>query len=139
MKTFKVITLVDITETKQYRREPNKDLEREQQQNFQMLLQTIGMRVNPSYRRGPSNEILDLKHLFFGSEYNGSHRVWTFEFDTEYDEGFTDETNNEVGLLVNDLHYVPFTPDLTETVNIRVPVFDTQSGQYRNTIIYLQD
>ena len=136
MKSFKIVTLVDITETKQYRREANKDLEREQQQNFQMLLQTIGMRVNPSYRKSPSVEQKDLKDMFFGSNYQGSHRVWTWEFETEYDDGFLDNTGNEVGLLVNDLHFVPFTPELTETADIRVPVFDTQSPDLRNTIIY---
>lgn len=139
MQSFKVITLVDITETKQYRREANKDLEREQQQNFQMLLQTIGMRVNPSYRYSPTVETVDLKDMFFGSAYKGSHRVWTWIFDVEYDGGLTDELGNEAGLLVNDLHFVPFTPDLTESVDIRVPVFDTQSTEYRNTIIYALD
>lgn len=136
MKTYRIVTLVDITETKQYRREPNKDLEREQQQNFQMLLQTIGMRVNPSYRKSPSVELCDLNKMFFGREFKGSQRVWTWDFETEYEGGFTDVAGNEVGLLVNDLHYVPFTPDLTETVEFKIPVFDTQSSDYRNTVIY---
>lgn len=136
MKTFRIVTLVDITETKQYRREANKDLEREQQQNFQMLLQTIGMRVNPSYRKGPVAETVDIKDMLFGTAFKGSHKVWTWEFETEYDDGFLDNTGDEVGLLVNDLHFVPFTPELTETAKFRVPVFDTQSSDYRNTKIY---
>lgn len=136
MKTYRIVTLVDITETKQYRKEPNKDLEREQQQNFQMLLQTIGMRVNPQYRRPPQVNEVDLAQMFFGSEYKGKHRVWTFDFETEYDEGFTDDQGNENGLLINDLHYVPFVPNLTDTVDFKLPVFDTQTGSYRNTVIY---
>ena len=135
MKSFRVVTLIDITETKQYRREPNKDLEREQQQNFQMLLQAIGMRVNPSYRAPPKVKTVDVKDIGFGTNYSGLHNVWTFDFETEYDEGFTDENGNEVGLLVNDLHYIPFAPELTETVKFKIPVFDTQSGTDRNTII----
>lgn len=136
MKTFKIVTLVDITETKQYRKEPNKDLEREQQQNFQMLLQTIGIRANPSYRKSPTVEITDLTTMYFGSDFKGSHNVWSFEFELEYDDGLTDEHGNETGLLVTDLHFVPFTTGLTETVKFKIPAFDTQSGTDRNTIIY---
>lgn len=135
MKSFTVVTLVDITETKQYRREPGNDVQRHQQQNFQMLLQTIGMRVNPMNIVSPVCQMTDLSTLTVGSNYAGMHRVWTFKFDIEYASGLTSVDGNEAGLLLADLHFVPFTPGLAETFNVEVPVFDTLSPDNRNTVI----
>ena len=136
MKSFTILTLIDITETKQYRKEPGKDLERQQQQNFAVLLQTIGLRVNPIYDSSPMSEEINLKNQNFGSFYSGSHRVWKFHFNIEFEGGFTDKLGNEAGLLINDLHFVPITSNLNETIELPLPVFDTQSTDYLNTLIY---
>lgn len=138
MKRFLVHTLVDITETKVYRHQDTNPLAKSQQQNFATLMQTIGLRVNPSYTSSPAYEETDLRQWHFGSNYKGTHKVWSFEFSIEYADGFKDETGNEAGLLIRDLHFVPVIADLTETINIRLPVFDTTSTDYRNTIIYPQ-
>lgn len=138
MKRFLVHTLVDITETKIYRHQDTEPLAKSQQQNFITILQTIGLRVNPSYSLSPTVEETDLDQWHFGSAYSGQHRVWTFEFSIEYEGGFTDDMGNEAGLLVKDLHFVPIINNLTETINIRLPVFDTVSSDYRNTVIYPQ-
>jgi hypothetical protein len=150
MKGFKLLTLVDITETKQYRREPGKELLRDQEQNFQMLLQTIGLRVNPIYTYSPTIKYLKINSkpqedrlitqnidtLSFGSVFIGLHKVWIFNFATEYDDGFTDEVGNECGFLINDLHLVPFIPNLSNTVKFHLPVFDTKSIEDKNTLIF---
>jgi hypothetical protein len=137
MQRFSILTLLDITETKQHRKESGRELEWQQQQNFQMLLQVIGLRVNPLYRSGPTVDEVNLKEYHFGNVYKGHHRVWTFNFEIEYDGGFTDTLGREEGLLVSDLHFVPMITDLTETVELAIPMFDTQAGQYRNTLVYL--
>jgi hypothetical protein len=137
MQRFSILTLLDITETKQYRKELGREVEWQQQQNFQMLLQVIGLRVNPLYRTGPTVDEANLKDYQFGHAYKNNHRVWTFNFEIEYDGGFTDALGREEGLLVEDLHFVPMIVGLTETVELAIPMFDTQAGQYRNTIVYL--
>lgn len=137
MQRFSILTLFDITETKQHRKEPGREVEWQQQQNFQMLLQVIGLRVNPLYRSSPVVNEVNLKDYQFGSEYKGKQRVWTFNFEIEYDGGFTDPMGREEGLLVELLHFVPMITGLTETVDIAIPMFDTQAGQYRNTLVYL--
>ena len=137
MQRFSILTLLDITETKQHRKEPGRELEWQQQQNFQMLLQVIGLRVNPLYRSGPTVDEVNLKDYHFGSSYKGTQQVWTFNFEIEYDGGFADTLGRQEGLLVSDLHFVPMITDLTETVKLAIPMFDTQAGQYRNTLVYL--
>jgi hypothetical protein len=138
MKTFKVYTLVDITETQQYRKDPAKEQSWQQQQNFSMMLQTIGMRANPLQIRSPQSEELNLDDFNFGSHYSGTQRVWSFEFDIEYAEAFTDKTGDNTGLLLDDLHFVPVIAGLEETVEFKLPVFDTRSTENRNVLVYAE-
>lgn len=135
MKRFRVLTLVDITETRQYRKEVNKESEYQQQQNFNTLLQTIGMRVNPIYETSPHKITVNVKDYSFGSLYSGEHTVWCWDFGIEYEGGFTDETGNPIGLLVNDINLVPIISKLSETADLKVPVFDTKTAVSQNTII----
>lgn len=127
--------MIDITETRQYRKEDGKELEKKQQQNFSSLLQTISLRVNPSYERSPSTFFLSADDNRFGTEYQGSQKVWKFDFHIEYDGGFTDEKGNPFGLLDRDLNLVPVIANLTESVTLALPMFDTGSESYKNTII----
>jgi hypothetical protein len=148
MKNFRLVTLVDITETGQYRRESGKELAYDQQQNFQILIQTIGLRVNPIYQSSPQPITVDIKdtiyglrlrptsYPYFGKRYSGNQKVWVFDFSIEYDYGLTDSHGNDIGLLADDLHFVPIIPALTESVNFTVPVFNTKSFEYRNTLIF---
>lgn len=135
MQRFIIQTLIDVTETKQFRHQPGLELEKNQQQNFAVLLQTIGLRANPIFTRGPSVEEQDLKDFYFGSAYKGSHNVWTFVFDIEYVGAFSDQYS-EMGLLTTDLHFVPVITGLTETIQTKLAVFDTSSSDYRNTVVY---
>jgi hypothetical protein len=136
MQSFTIHTLIDVTETRVFKHQLGSELAKLQQQNFMTLLQTIGLRANPAFTQGPNVEELDLKDLFFGSAYRGPHRVWTFKFDIEYDGAFVDEVGNEVGLLSSNMHYVPIITDLTETIDLRLAVFDTSSSDFRNTVVY---
>lgn len=139
MQEFTVHTLIDITETGKRRKELGFELEYQQQQNFIMMLQTIGMRVNPHYNFGPKIKTVDISNMGFGSEYSGEHKIWSFNFYIEFDSGFTDSRGDKTGLLVEDLNFVPVICDLTETVKMKLCVFDTKSSQYRNTVITTGD
>ncbi len=137
MKQFRVLTLVDITETRQNRKEVNKELEYQQQQNFVTLLQAIGMRVNPLYDKSPKIVEEDVKAHKFGSAFKGKHTVWSWDFMIEYDGGFTDDTGDETGLLVSDLNLVPIITGLKESAKFAFSVFNTKSDADRNTYILL--
>lgn len=138
MQRFKIHTLLDITETKQYRKEPGREFSWQQQQNFVMLTQTIAMRVNPLYDNCPSVEEVNLKQYQFGTEFKGTHKVWTWEFYIEYDGGFTDTLGRPEGLLIDDLHFVPMIVGLEETATFPMALFDSQSPQHRNILVYTE-
>ena len=135
MKRFKILTLVDITETKQNRKEVNKEFEYQQQQNFTMLIQAIGMRVNPLYQNSPKIVTEDVKAHSFGSSFKGKQTIWEWDFYIEFDGGFTDETGKETGLLENDLNLIPIINNLNETAKFDFPVFNTKDPVMANTYI----
>jgi len=137
MKRYKILTLVDITETRQNRKEVDKELAYQQQQNFVTLLQSIGMRVNPLYNNSPAVSSVDMKAQTFGTAFKGIHKVWTWDFYIEFDGGFTDADGNETGHLYNDLNLVPIITGLAETATFSVPVFNTKSDTDRNTLILI--
>ena len=114
---FKLHTLVDITETKA-RRGDDYTLVR-QQQNFLTVLQTIGLRVNPSYNTSPIVVEAVPKSFNLGTEYKGKHRVWTFVFEIEYQDGTDIET------MISDFEYVPIISGLDETAKFTNDSFIT--------------
>lgn len=138
MEKITVVTLIDITETKQHRKEPGKELQIKQQQNFLTLLQTISMRVNPVYDRSPKIEMSDGTIYKFGSMIARDQKIWIFEFYFDYEGGFTDDRGSKIGLLIEDLHLIPVIDNLQETATLEIPVFDTKTDQHRNTIIFIE-
>lgn len=139
MQNFTVYTLVDITETGQYGHSSGSELEKKQQQNFLTLIQTIGLRVNPNYTAKPRTiDNFDVGTYPFGSAFNGTHRVWQWNFNIEFDGVFTDADNNEVGVLIKDLHLIPIIVDLSESAKMEIPVFDTVNDATRNTLIFIE-
>lgn len=139
MQEFTIHTLIDITETGKRRKEPGYEVEYYEQQNFTMLMQTIGMRVNPHYNFSPKFKTVNVNDYNFGSEYTGEHTVWSFSFYIEFDGGFTDSDGNKSGLLIEDLNFIPVICKLKETIDCKLCVFDTKSSQYRNTVITTGD
>lgn len=133
MKEFIIRTLVDITETKQFRKEPGKELQYQQQQNLAMLIQTISMRANPLNMTKPSSEETD--RYPFGFKHRGLQRVWTMKFYIEYEGAYTDQIGNEAGLLIKDLNFIPVMSGLTETAEFSPSIFDTGSDTDCNTIV----
>jgi hypothetical protein len=139
MKEFIIQTLVDITETGQKRKEPGLEIDYGQHQNFTMLMQTIGMRVNPLYTGQPRVRSDNVDGYGFGSVYTGNHNIWTFKFSIEYADGYTDAMGNSAGLLIDDLNFIPMIVQLTETAELDRALLDTKSPQYKNTIVFATD
>lgn len=111
-------TLVDITATGQYR--SRSDIERFQQQNFDTVLQTIGLSSNIDFEKPPKIITADI----FGSP---KERCWYFEWTTEREYVF--EANGDMlARLKETFELVPFIPNLTETVKFNLPLFKLGSN-----------
>ena len=120
---YKLYTLVDITHTMQYRLEYGKELQRHQEQNFNTVLQTLGIRSNIWYAHGPL--LMDVKGSLVGFETEELIRVWRFDWRTER-ENLYDDGVDPVGFLKQDFHLVPYISGLGEAMEQQYAVFNTQ-------------
>lgn len=115
---FKIQTLVDVTHTDARRQETDKTAYR-QEANFQTVLQTVGLRANLEFEKSPVSEEIALAKIGFGDKYKGKQRVWTFEFQIEFEEAVT------LDMLATDFNLIPFIPGLTETAKFEQAIFRT--------------
>jgi len=122
---FQVSTLVDITETGA-RKGTSDKFSYNQQQNFQTLIQTIGLRANLEYVNPPSVTVKTASQ--FGKDYKGEQKVWQFEFEVAYEQA------TSVQALQEDFDLVPFIDNLDETVNFTSSVFRTGDAKQKNII-----
>jgi hypothetical protein len=119
---YKLYTLVDITHTGQYRIEPNKEQERYKEQNFNTMLQTLGLRSNISYRFNP--QLLEVGGRLVGFDTDDIIRVWRFDWTVEHTDLYHDGTD-PLGFLKQDFHLVPYISGLSEAMEQRHAVFNT--------------
>jgi hypothetical protein len=124
MARFKIITLVDITQTNPHRSEADKK-KLSQQANFNSLIQAIGLRANVSWINEPIR-----KNGKLPEPLDGKATYWVWEFDTERDFLFMKD-QDPVGHLIADLHGVPIIDLLDNSVDITPAVFMTQ-GEKQN-------
>ena len=109
---FELFTVVDITETGARRGDPK--LLEHQQQNYLTVMNTIGLRANPTIIKSPY--LVD-ENIKFGKGISAK-KVWRMVFDIEY--GI-----HSVDMLKLDFELVPFIKELTEDAVIDDPVFRT--------------
>jgi hypothetical protein len=129
---YKLYTTVDITHTGQFRNEPGRELERWQEQNFNTVVQTIGIRSNITYRHGP--EVFDIGGKACGFDFDHLARIWRFDFYTEQDFVF-EENKDPVGYLMEMFNGVPYIANLTEDIEQNYAVFVTD-GPNRNIVFH---
>lgn len=123
---FRIKTLVDITETN-IRRQHNK--KSYQQDNFDTVIQTIGLRVNiDNIKVYTVDEPCDNQ---FGSDYAEIQKVWIFDFEPSA----IDSTS--VGAMQEDFNQIPFIDQLDETVEFETPCFLTTDARKQNIIFLL--
>lgn len=134
MQIIEIQTLVDITNTDVRRINQGTQLQLDQFRNWTTLMQTIGLRAIVEYDRDPFVDTVDLKGLGFGTEYKGKHKVWTFQFRPDRADAFA-TLQDPIALLRADINKIPVITNLTETINIRQPVFELDDTQYRNTVV----
>ena len=78
---YKLYTLVDITNTRQYQNSTENRQARSQQQNFDTVIQTIGMRANVDYTKPPEVTIDVPKKYNLDSAVLSN--IWIFEWRVE--------------------------------------------------------
>lgn len=120
---YKLYTLVDITHTGQYRNEPGKEADRWREQNFNTVLQTLGIRANVSFNQKPT--VLEVAGKTVGFDTDEVIRVWRFDFYTERDDILYEVDGDPVGYLKQDFHLVPYIAGLDELMEQNYAVFNT--------------
>lgn len=120
-------TLVDITDSGVTRVRDSNTKEYHQQQNLNVLLQTIGLRTQVIDPRVSILYEADTRGRF--SDFFGGARatVWMLKFQIETDQVWSDG-EDELAYLKSDVHGVAITSDLDNTVEFPVNIFDTRDN-----------
>ena len=119
---FQGFSLVDITSTG-VSRGMDDTLERNQQRNWETVLQCIGLRTQPHYVQEPvQSTFSDISIAEFGDFYTGEQRGWYWQWAIE-GEGIYDLSNRELAGLQQDFEQVPIITGLTETARFMLPIF----------------
>lgn len=130
---YELYTTVDITSTGQYRpTEKTNSHYYKKEQNFQTVLQTIGIRANLTYTKLPQMVSVVGKELGFNAKHKIN--VWHFEFDTEHDHLFEFD-GNPVGYLIKDFEGIPYISGLDEPMEQNYDVFVTE-GSATNIVFF---
>jgi hypothetical protein len=117
---YRMFTLVDITKTGQTRGDGT--LERDQQRNFETVVQAIGTITQPYETNSPIVTHAHTEWLEFGEYFQGEHKVWVWQFAVEHTDIFTIGTN-PVGRLSELFDQIPIICGLDETARFMLPIF----------------
>jgi len=128
---YTLYTLVDISNSGKYNNRLT-ELEKLKEQNFNTVIQTIGLRSNISNYINPAK--IEIKGSLIGFETEDIIRVWRFDFETERDDIFLKD-NDPTGLLKDDFNLVPYIPGLDELMEQRYAVFSTYN-QGKNIVFH---
>jgi hypothetical protein len=129
---YKLYTYVDITHTGQYRAEPGKEAARWKEQNFNTVLQTLGIRSNINFSTNPI--VTEVKGSLIGFDTNQLIRVWRFDFYTEREHVF-EVDDDPIGFLKQDFELVPYIQGLDELMHQNYAVFITE-GKLKNIVFH---
>jgi hypothetical protein len=119
---YQGFTLVDITATNVTRSNNADDINRNQQRNWETVLQCMGLRTQPQNITIPHQTDIELNGFQFGDLYSGKHRVWTWSWTVDQTEIY-DTPNKPLGGLIQDFEQVPIIVGLTETARFMLPIF----------------
>lgn len=117
---FTGLSLVDITRTGVTRSNSN-DLARDQQRNWETLVQCLGLRCQAQYIQGPVAVSTDLELMEFGDFYKGEQKVWVWTWAVENADVYAGQEPLE--FLYKDFEQIPIITGLTETAKFMLPIF----------------
>ena len=115
-------SLVDITASGVKRGNDPDNVERNQQRNWETVIQCMGLRTQPLHLRLPESGLVAMKNYEFGDFYQGEHMVWTWAWAVEKAEVY-DLPDNPLGGLQQDFEQVPIITYLTDTARFMLPIF----------------
>lgn len=119
------MTLVDITNSESVRVRESNTKEYHQQQNLNVLLQTISLRAQPIDPVVRQFQQVELKDFQFGEFYDQEvANVWSLTFYFEHEFTWSDG-EDELAHLKSDTQGVAITPDLDNTVEFPINILDT--------------
>ena len=124
MINYTAYTLVDITNTGETRIKQNNTCRYYQQQNFNTLIQSIGLRSQPLEPIITVNMAQDVVEYGFGKQYQGLHTVWRIDFSIEHSNVFNFE-GKEFYHLINDCDGIAIITGLEETAELNTRCFET--------------
>lgn len=125
LQFFAGYTLVDITATGVTRGTDPDNLERNQQRNWETVVQCMSLRTQPHMVQLPvmtECEISGPDGYEFGDMYSGINRVWYWIWAVEREDVY-DLPNKKLGGLLTDFEQVPIVTYLTETARFMLPIF----------------
>jgi hypothetical protein len=120
-------TLVDITRTGVTHNRPEHEHQRNQQRNWETVIQCMGIRTQPLDIQGPKTMEMYVDEDTFGEMYQGRQRVWCWTFYAER-TGTWAENGDELALLHQDFNEVPVIQGLEETARFILPIFYTKGA-----------
>jgi hypothetical protein len=116
------------------RDQPTWERSRNQQRNFETIIQTISLRAQPIYLEVPKKVTVDLTSYKFGPEFTGNQSVWSFNFTVEHTAVF-DKDDQPLWALSQDMNNIPYIANLKETADMSVPVFKVGANIYFEKLI----
>lgn len=117
------ITLVDITATGVIRQTAHNEIQRNQQRNWETVLQCINIKSQPLLIEGPYCKTVVIDETSnFPDIYFGEQRCWIFSFGVEHEDVFLID-NDSVGGLDQAFSRVPVICGLEETARFILPIF----------------
>lgn len=124
-----VTTLVDITATGVIRSGIGLDFQRNQQRNWETVLQTLSLRTQPTIIANPV--VIELTEyntgLLFGEYFSAPQKAWRFQFTADFIDSYATEAGPLSG-LISDFKEIPVITGLDESAKFILPIFYTQGA-----------
>jgi hypothetical protein len=130
MAQYQIVTLVDITRSLPARQVAT-GIQRSQQDNFNSLLQAIGLRSNVAWAADPKKHTGALP-----ADIAGKAVHWIWHVDCEREEVFLRD-GDPCALLKDDLHGVPVIDQLENSVELTPAAFQTRNGNCNTWVTLL--
>ena len=120
-------TLIDITKTDVTKFTPELERMRNKQRNWETVVQILGLRTQIMSINQLKTETKNLSQHVFGSDYQDKQRVWTFEFEVEFENLYLQD-HDPYGILKKDFAQSPIILGLDETAKPPMPLFYTDGA-----------
>lgn len=125
--SYKIHTLIDITQTGKNRGKQNDSLQVDQQSNWMTFQNCAMLRTNMEFSNvSVSEDIVD--QYMFGKLYVGKQKIWTVTATPDRPDTVTKE------MLMEDFDMVPMINQLDESIDQHSDMFSTKNDETCNIL-----